>query len=81
MPLALDNRVAFLYDLVMASLTKKMVRGRPYYYVRECKRIAGKPTIVWQKYLGRLEDIVAAVEQTRRGSAVIPQRARASQVP
>jgi transposase len=44
----------------MASLIKKIIRGRPYYYARECRRVNGKPTIVWQKYLGRAEDIVAA---------------------
>ena len=53
----------------MASLTRKMVRGRAYYYVRECRRLNGKPKIVWQKYLGRLEDIVAAVGRHRRDTA------------
>ncbi|MCD5417525.1 hypothetical protein LR021_04105 [Candidatus Bipolaricaulota bacterium] len=47
----------------MASLTKKKINGRTYYYARECKRINGKPKIVWQKYLGRLEDIVTAVTE------------------
>jgi transposase len=56
----------------MASITKKMVRGHPYYYVRECKRVGGKPKIVWQKYLGRLEDVVAAVDARRHGRP-IPQ--------
>lgn len=46
---------------LMASITKKIIRGRPYYYARECQRVNGKPKIIWQKYLGRLEDIVAAV--------------------
>ena len=45
----------------MASLTKKMIRGKPYYYARECQRINGKPKIVWQKYLGRPEDIIQAM--------------------
>lgn len=56
----------------MASLTKKKIRGRTYYYVRESKRVDGKPKIVWQKYLGSLDSIVAAVEQRRQG-APIPQ--------
>lgn len=56
----------------MASITKKMVRGHPYYYARESKRIDGKPKIVWQRYLGKLEDIVEAVEDRRRGLP-IPQ--------
>ena len=56
----------------MASITKKMVNGHPYYYARECKRVGGKPKIVWQEYLGRLEDIVAAVEERKKGRP-IPQ--------
>jgi transposase len=64
----------------MASLTKKIVRGRPYYYARECQRIDGKPTIIWQKYLGRLEDIVAAVDQVRQGTTPIPQPERQTQL-
>lgn len=42
----------------MASLVKKTIRGKPYYYARECKRVNGKPKIVWQKYLGRADDII-----------------------
>lgn len=42
----------------MASIIKKTIRGRPYYYARECKRVEGKPKIVWQKYLGRAEDLL-----------------------
>lgn len=45
----------------MASLYKKMIRGKPYYYARECKRVDGKPKIVWQKYLGRPQDIIDAM--------------------
>ena len=45
----------------MASLIKKIIRGRPYYYARQCKRVDGKPKIVWQKYLGRPQDIIDAV--------------------
>jgi transposase len=47
----------------MVSIVKKLVRGKPYYYARECRRVAGKPKIVWQKYLGKAEDIVAALRQ------------------
>jgi transposase len=38
------------YD--MASLTKKIIRGRPYYYLRESQRVNGKPKIVSTIYLG-----------------------------
>jgi len=56
----------------MASLTKKTIHGKSYYYARECKRVNGKPKIVWQKYLGRLEDIITAVTEQREGH-VVPQ--------
>src|SRR5436309_12542578 len=45
----------------MASLLKKTIHGKIYYYARECRRVDGKPTIVWQKYLGRADDIIAAL--------------------
>ncbi len=52
----------------MASLIKKTIRGRAYYYARECRRVDGKPTIVWQKYLGRADDIIAALAPSRHGA-------------
>ena len=58
------------YDLPVASLTKKIIRGRPYWYARECKRVNGKPKIVWQKYLGRADDIIAAVTSASEPGAV-----------
>jgi transposase len=45
----------------MASIIKKTIRGKAYYYARECRRVNGKPKIVWQKYLGKADDIVAAL--------------------
>lgn len=65
-----------LYDLRMVSLTKKMIRGKPYYYARKCKRVDGKPKIVWQRYLGKPEDIVAAMtSRSAAGSAPEPKEA------
>lgn len=46
----------------MASISKKIIKGHAYYYARECQRVEGKPKIVWQKYLGKLDDIIKAVE-------------------
>jgi len=43
----LDGEQEAWYDLPMPSLTKKIIRGRAYYYARECKRVDGKPKIVW----------------------------------
>src|SRR2546428_13531072 len=47
----------------MASLTKKLINGRPYYYLRETARVGGKPKVVRTTYLGRAEDILARLEQ------------------
>ena len=39
----------------MPSLTRKIVQGRPYYYVRHCQQVDGQPRIVktddWLKAL------------------------------
>jgi transposase len=53
----------------MVSISKKTVRGHTYYYARECRRVAGKPKIVWQKYLGKAEDIVSALTQPPASAA------------
>src|SRR6266496_4594539 len=42
----------------MPSLTKKILRGRPYYYLRECQRVNGKPKIVWTEYIGTRQQLV-----------------------
>jgi hypothetical protein len=42
----------------LPSLTKKLIRGRPYYYLRECQRVDGKPKIIWQQYLGSPAELV-----------------------
>ena len=39
----------------MPSFTKKIVRGRPYYYLRECQRVSGKPKVISTLYLGSAE--------------------------
>ena len=49
----------------MASITKKIKKGRPYYYAVQSKRVDGKPRIVWQKYLGTLEAIIKRAEDAR----------------
>jgi transposase len=42
----------------MPSLTKKIIRGKPYYYLRECQRVDGKPKIVSTIYLGPPQSIL-----------------------
>jgi len=52
------------YDLDMPSLTPKVIDGHTYYYARYCQRVDGKPKIVRQVYLGKIQDLVAAAEQS-----------------
>jgi transposase len=58
----------------MASLTPKVLKGRTYYYARECQRVDGKPTIVKTIYLGSLDHIVQSVTQAQQ--PLRPQTAR-----
>lgn len=54
----------------MASLVKKTVGGRAYYYLAYSARVNGKPRIVRQVYLGRADEVAA-----RLSSQVEPQAA------
>ena len=50
----------------MPSLTPKVIGGRIYYYARYCQRVDGKPKIVRQVYLGKIDDLVAAAERSQQ---------------
>ncbi|MBB5640162.1 hypothetical protein BJ997_000710 [Cryobacterium roopkundense] len=43
----------------MASLYKKTINGKPYWYLREMARVDGKPKMVSERYLGSAADIEA----------------------
>ena len=53
----------------MASLTEKRIHGHSYYYARFCQRVNGKPKIVRQIYLGKIDDLIAAAEKTHQPAA------------
>jgi transposase len=53
------------------SLTKKIIRGRPYYYLRECQRVEGKPKIIWQQYLGSAAELVQRLKGGGAQRAVV----------
>ncbi len=57
----------------MPSLTRKIIKGRPYYYVRHCQRVNGQPKIVKTTYLGSVDNILAALESAQTAPA--PQTA------
>jgi len=59
------------YDLTMASLTKKFIKGRPYYYLRECRRINGKPKIVWQEYIGTPQQLALRLTNPRPQEIIV----------
>lgn len=49
----------------MASIIKKIKKGKPYYYAVQSQRVDGKPRIVWQKYLGTVDSILARSEEAK----------------
>jgi transposase len=55
------------YLKIMASLVGKQLRGRTYYYLVESARVAGKPRIVSQQYLGSAEEVAARLSQAGPG--------------
>jgi hypothetical protein len=57
----------------MASLVGKRRGGRTYYYLVESARVAGKPRIIAQQYLGSGEELAARLSQTGPGE---PARTR-----
>jgi transposase len=58
----------------VASLYKKVINGRPYWYLREMARVGGKPKMVSERYLGSAADIAALLDA--REEAVMPERTR-----
>ena len=58
----------------MASLYKKTINGKPYYYLREMARVDGKPKMVSEKYLGSAADIEKL--HSEREAAVMPAQTR-----
>jgi transposase len=54
----------------MASLTKKIINGRPYYYLRETARVGGRSKVVRTVYLGRAEEIERRLTEISEPKAV-----------
>src|SRR2546427_12604202 len=46
----------------MERLEKKRIKDNTYYYYSKWGRVNGKSRRLWQKYLGKLDDILHAVE-------------------
>ena len=58
----------------MASLYKKVISGKPYWYLRQMARVDGKPKMVSERYLGSGADIEALLDAPE--GAVLPARTR-----
>ena len=58
----------------MASLYKKTISGKPYWYLREMARVGGKPKMVSERYLGTAAEIEALLDA--REAAALPERTR-----
>jgi len=58
----------------MASLYKKVISGRPYWYLREMGWVDGKPKMVSERYLGTAAEVEALLEA--REQAMLPARTR-----
>lgn len=56
----------------MASIISKKVNGGTYYYLREMGRVNGKPKMISERYLGKAEDVAAALD----GAVDTPERTR-----
>ena len=56
------------------SLYKKVINGKPYWYLREMARVDGKPKMISERYLGSAGDIAALLDA--REEAVMPARTR-----
>jgi transposase len=58
----------------VASLYKKVVGGKPYWYLREMAWVEGKPKPASERYLGSAAEIEALLDA--REHAILPQRTR-----
>jgi len=58
----------------MASLYKKVISGKPYWYLREMGWVDGKPKMVSERYVGTAADIEALLDA--REERMLPERIR-----
>ena len=58
----------------MASLYKKVISGRPYWYLREMGWVDGKPKMVSERYVGTAAEVEALLDA--REERMLPERTR-----
>ena len=58
----------------MASLYKKVISGRPYWYLREVGWVDGKPKMISERYVGTAAEVEALLDA--REERMLPERTR-----
>jgi hypothetical protein len=58
----------------MASLYKKVISGKPYWYLRQMAWVDGKAKLASERYLGSAAEVEALLDA--REQQVLPQRTR-----
>ena len=58
----------------MASLYKKVISGKPYWYLREMGWVDGKPKMISERYVGTAAEIAALLDA--REERMLPERTR-----
>ena len=58
----------------MASLYKKVISGRPYWYLREMGWVDGKPKMISERYVGTAAEVAALLDA--REERMLPERTR-----
>ena len=58
----------------MPSLYKKVISGRPYWYLREMGWVDGKPKMISERYVGTAAEVEALLDA--REERMLPERTR-----
>src|SRR5258708_12702678 len=58
----------------MASLYKKVISGKPYWYLREMGWVDGKPKMISERYVGTAAEVAALLDA--REERMLPERTR-----
>jgi transposase len=58
----------------VASLYKKVISGKPYWYLREMGWVDGKPKMISERYVGTAADVEALLDA--REQTMLPERTR-----
>ena len=59
---------------MVASLYKKIISGRPYWYLREMGWVDGRPKMISERYVGTAAEVEALLDA--REQAMMPERTR-----